>query len=223
MLMSPTCCAVSNQLTRSAPHWLCERLHIHPSHPIPTRPHPTAPPVSLQVVVPIDVVSSRLIVDTRSRGAAPPHPARPAPAAPRAGPVPAAASPPTSSGGPPSSRMFSSSARTAAAPATVRQNGLTMATHIVRTEGAAGLYRGLGMSLLTYTPSSAVWWGVYAAYQDAAWRTLYALGADVRDEDVGTVAAVQAFCAMLGGLTSGAITTPLDVVKTQLQVCPSFP
>lgn len=172
-----------------------------------------------QVVVPIDVVSSRLIVDPRTRGAAPPHPARPAASAPRSAPVPAAASAPRSSGSSPSSRMFSTSTRAAAAASPAQHTGLTMATHIVRTEGVIGLYRGLGMSLLTYTPSSAVWWGMYAAYQDRVWRTLYALGVDVRDEDVGTVAAVQAFCAMLGGLTSGALTTPLDVVKTQLQVC----
>lgn len=166
------------------------------------------------MVVPIDVVSSRLIVDPRTRSAAPPHPARPAPSTPRGAPVPAAASPPSSSGSPPSSRMFSTSARAAAGAHT----GTSMAAHIVRTEGVAGLYRGLGMSLLTYTPSSAVWWGVYAAYQDAVWRTLYTVGVDVGDEDVAAVAGVQAFCALLGGLTSGALTTPLDVVKTQLQV-----
>lgn len=38
------------------------------------------------------------------------------------------------------------------------------------------------------------------------------------DEDWAAIVAVQAASALMGGCISGGITTPLDVVKTQLQV-----
>ena len=41
---------------------------------------------------------------------------------------------------------------------------------IVRTEGVAGLYRGFGLSLLTYVPSGFVWWATYSASQRAFWK-----------------------------------------------------
>jgi solute carrier family 25 protein 44 len=97
-------------------------------------------------------------------------------------------------------------------------NGISMAQLILKQEGVRGLYRGLGMSLLTYTPSSAAWWSAYGWYQSSAWRLLYLRGYDVRDSDLGTIAAVQAASGCLAGLTSGALMTPLDVIKTQVQV-----
>ena len=53
--------------------------------------------------------------------------------------------------------------------------------------------------------------------QETLWRGLYYAGADVADEDWGAIVAVQAASAFMGGCMSGGITTPLDVVKTQLQ------
>lgn len=34
-----------------------------------------------------------------------------------------------------------------------------------RTEGMVGLYRGFGLSIVTFVPSSAMWWGAYGGYQ----------------------------------------------------------
>jgi hypothetical protein len=105
----------------------------------------------------------------------------------------------------------------------VRIGGIGMAQHILATEGVAGLYRGLGMSLLTYAPSSAVWWGAYATYQDWNWRLLYHNGFNVANDDIVAIAAVQAVSGCMSGLTAGVLTTPLDVIKTQLQVAGRSP
>ncbi len=39
-----------------------------------------------------------------------------------------------------------------------QRSGLKVMQHILRNEGALGLYRGFGASLLTFVPSSAVWY-----------------------------------------------------------------
>jgi Mitochondrial carrier protein len=104
-----------------------------------------------------------------------------------------------------------------------RVGGIGMTRHILHTEGLRGLYRGLGMSLLTYTPSSAAWWAFYALYQDWNWYMLYRNGADIKEDNRGAIAAVQAASGCMAGLTSGALTTPLDVIKTQLQVAGRCP
>lgn len=41
---------------------------------------------------------------------------------------------------------------------------------IVKADGIRGLYRGFGMSVLTYSPSSAVWWAAYGSSQRLIWR-----------------------------------------------------
>ena len=116
---------------------------------------------------------------------------------------------------------------------------------IVQAQGVAGLYRGVGVSLATFVPSSALWWGAYGAYQrlldaalpaaaePAAARAL----ADAREGEAAAAvaaaaggggggwemtagqrgAAVQVGAGLCAGLTSGLLTTPLDVLKTRLQ------
>lgn len=49
-------------------------------------------------------------------------------------------------------------------------SGLAMARHIVRSEGVMGLYRGFGASIVTFVPSSALWWGSYGFYQRLIWQ-----------------------------------------------------
>ena len=49
-------------------------------------------------------------------------------------------------------------------------SGLAMARHIVRAEGVLGLYRGFGASIVTFVPSSALWWGSYGFYQRLIWQ-----------------------------------------------------
>jgi solute carrier family 25 protein 44 len=41
---------------------------------------------------------------------------------------------------------------------------------ILRTDGVRGFYRGFGMSVLTYSPSNAVWWAAYGSSQRVIWR-----------------------------------------------------
>ena len=41
-----------------------------------------------------------------------------------------------------------------------------------RAEGLLGLYRGFGLSIVTFVPSSALWWGAYGGYQKLIWQQL---------------------------------------------------
>jgi solute carrier family 25 protein 44 len=103
---------------------------------------------------------------------------------------------------------------------------LGMAKHIVAKDGVKGLYRGFGASLMTITPSSALWWGAYGFYSQQIWRALGEEdvvsrgggGAADVGPSTGTVAGVQIAGGLCAGITSGFLTNPLDVLKTRLQV-----
>lgn len=103
-----------------------------------------------------------------------------------------------------------------------------MAKHIVAKDGVKGLYRGFGASLMTITPSSALWWGAYGFYSQQIWRALGeedvvgggggGAAATAAGPSAGTVAGVQIAGGLCAGITSGILTNPLDVLKTRLQV-----
>jgi len=108
-------------------------------------------------------------------------------------------------------------------------SGLQMARLIVAQEGFAGLYKGFGVSVALFVPSSALWWGAYGAYQRAIWNVLYHPSAaaaasggseppEAYSHAAWEVAAVQTSAAIAAGCTSGLLTTPLDLVKTRMQV-----
>ena len=40
----------------------------------------------------------------------------------------------------------------------------------LQSEGVLGLYRGFGMSIATFVPTSGIWWGAYGAYQKLIWN-----------------------------------------------------
>ncbi|GLC34560.1 hypothetical protein PLESTB_001248200 [Pleodorina starrii] len=117
--------------------------------------------------------------------------------------------------------------------AAIRRIGsLQMVRLILKEEGVGGLYRGFGVSVATFVPSSAVWWGAYGTYQKLIWALRnHPSGGDSsggggsgphhhqhQPHSTGEVVAVQTVSSVLAGFTSGLVTTPVDLVKTRIQV-----
>ncbi|KAH7547094.1 hypothetical protein FEM48_Zijuj01G0270600 [Ziziphus jujuba var. spinosa] len=108
-------------------------------------------------------------------------------------------------------------------------NGIDAFRKILRTDGPRGLYRGFGISILTYAPSNAVWWASYSVAQRLVWGGIgfHICKKDDESNDNGvytfrpdskTVVAVQGVSAAMAGGVSALITMPLDTIKTRLQV-----
>ncbi|CAN4086983.1 unnamed protein product [Withania somnifera] len=109
-------------------------------------------------------------------------------------------------------------------------NGIDAFRRILNTDGPKGLYRGFGFSILTYAPSNALWWASYSITQRLAWSgygSYFSKNGDDRIEDnikstlkpdSKTVMMVQGVSAAMAGGVSALITTPLDTIKTRLQV-----
>jgi solute carrier family 25 protein 44 len=85
---------------------------------------------------------------------------------------------------------------------------------ILLADGVRGLYRGFGVSVLTYAPSSAAWWASYATSQRLIWRAMD----PAHHDNHASVMAVQAASAAAAGGAAALVTMPLDTVKTRLQV-----
>ncbi|KAK4427379.1 Solute carrier family 25 member 44 [Sesamum alatum] len=119
-------------------------------------------------------------------------------------------------------------------------NGVDAFRKILNTDGVRGLYRGFGLSILTYAPSNAVWWASYSVAQRLVWGgmgcflrkkeeerlengviTVSNNTSDINDglrPDAKTVMVVQGLSAAMAGGFSALITMPLDTIKTRLQV-----
>ncbi|GMH11824.1 hypothetical protein Nepgr_013665 [Nepenthes gracilis] len=116
-------------------------------------------------------------------------------------------------------------------------NGVDAFRKILYADGVRGLYRGFGISILTYAPSSAVWWGSYSVAHRLLWGAMGFYGCK-QDEggcggssggDVGgcggssrpnlvSTVTVQVASAALASGASSLTTMPLDTIKTRLQV-----
>ncbi|URD97662.1 Solute carrier family 25 member [Musa troglodytarum] len=96
--------------------------------------------------------------------------------------------------------------------------GFDVARKIIKSDGIRGLYRGFGLSVMTYSPSSAVWWASYGSSQRVIWRLL---GHGNDKENVPSqskIVCVQASGGIIAGAVASCVTTPLDTIKTRLQV-----
>ena len=120
------------------------------------------------------------------------------------------------------------------------RNGAHALRETLKKEGVRGLYRGFGASVMTLVPSSALWWGAYGTYQRAIWAAVpsrmggeYATSGESEKSEKShpprrvpaesTVIGVQILSGVCAGMTSGFLTTPLDIVKTRLQVLSGQP
>ncbi|XP_048233816.1 mitochondrial substrate carrier family protein J isoform X2 [Ricinus communis] len=109
-------------------------------------------------------------------------------------------------------------------------NGIDAFRKIITSDGLRGLYRGFGISILTYAPSNAVWWASYSVAQRMVWGGVgcyfskkHQDGVNVDSNntlkpDSKTVMAVQGVSAAMAGGVSALITMPLDTIKTRMQV-----
>lgn len=108
-------------------------------------------------------------------------------------------------------------------------NGIDGFKQIVKSDGLRGLYRGFGISILTYAPSNAVWWASYSIAQRLIWGGIgcyFCKRDDPYSAEVTTtyrpdskaVMVVQGLSAAMAGGASALITMPLDTIKTRLQV-----
>ncbi|VFQ68517.1 unnamed protein product [Cuscuta campestris] len=97
--------------------------------------------------------------------------------------------------------------------------GLDVVRKVLKSEGVRGLYRGFGLSILTYSPSSAVWWASYGSSQRFIWSLLgHGTEKGQPAPSQGRIVSVQAAGGIIAGVTASCITTPLDTIKTRLQV-----
>ncbi|KAJ7980449.1 solute carrier family 25 member 44-like [Quillaja saponaria] len=108
-------------------------------------------------------------------------------------------------------------------PGTTFCNGpFDVVCKVIKSEGFRGLYRGFGLTAVTQSPASALWWGSYGAAQHIIWRGLgYGDDLDKKPSHLEMVT-VQATAGMLAGACSSVITTPIDTVKTRLQVMDNY-
>ncbi|KAL2321994.1 hypothetical protein Fmac_026373 [Flemingia macrophylla] len=115
--------------------------------------------------------------------------------------------------------------------------GLDVARKLLRCNGIKGLYKGFGLSVMTYTPSNAVWWASYSSSKNYIWRLLGYNSCEVGtlglpNRGVSTSSLPNSgvctlslpkiiFVQDTGGIIIAAIatcfTTPLDTIKTRLQ------
>jgi solute carrier family 25 protein 44 len=76
--------------------------------------------------------------------------------------------------------------------------------------GLRGFYRGYFATIITYAPSSAIWWASYSA----ARRALAPWASDSRWKQV----LLPSICGVSAAFASATITNPLDVAKTRIQI-----
>ncbi|CAI9298598.1 unnamed protein product [Lactuca saligna] len=98
--------------------------------------------------------------------------------------------------------------------------GFDAFSKIIQKDGVRGLYKGFGISVLTYAPSNAVWWGSYSMTHRWIWGGVLShtgVGGGLKS-DSAAVVAVQGLSATIASGFSALVTMPLDTIKTRVQV-----
>ncbi|PRQ39562.1 putative mitochondrial carrier protein [Rosa chinensis] len=93
---------------------------------------------------------------------------------------------------------------------------------VIEAEGFRGLYRGFWLTALSQSPASALWWGAYGSAQHMIWRSLGYSDKDQQKPSHMEMVTVQAAAGMMAGALSSVITTPIDTIKTRLQVMDNY-
>ena len=88
------------------------------------------------------------------------------------------------------------------------RSSLSVASHAWKRDGLQGLYRGGLATLAREVPFSLV--------QFPLWELLKAKVVKLKGRP--TTPVESAVCGSLGGVVAGALTTPLDVVKTRMML-----
>ena len=81
--------------------------------------------------------------------------------------------------------------------------------NIWKESGPKGFYRGYVASLMTYAPSSSIWWASYGMFTSII--------TDLVVDDTPKVF-IQAVSGPLAGVVAAVLTNPLDIIRTRLQV-----
>ncbi|XP_060197506.1 uncharacterized protein LOC132626604 [Lycium barbarum] len=99
---------------------------------------------------------------------------------------------------------------------------------VLKAEGVRGMYRGFGLTAVTQSPAQALWLGAYGAAQHMIWRNLgYGDNVDKKPSHMEMVAVqatagLQETLDLFAGACSSVITTPIDTIKTRLQVIDDY-
>ena len=88
-----------------------------------------------------------------------------------------------------------------------------VARNVFATSGWIGFYRGFGVTLLGYLPGGSVWWAAYGGAKEVAAQSAAA--------PAMPVVATQAAAATWASFWTVGITSPLDVLKTRVQLSTS--
>ncbi|KAI6660529.1 Solute carrier family 25 member 44 [Oopsacas minuta] len=80
---------------------------------------------------------------------------------------------------------------------------------IFKEHGLIGFYRGYFVSLMTFTPSSAIWWACYSGLLPLL-NPVLIIGVPI--------VMLQALSGVTAAVSSALLTNPIDVIRTRLQV-----
>lgn len=87
---------------------------------------------------------------------------------------------------------------------------------VLREGGWGSLYKGFGLSIISSMPTGTVWWAVYSGAQNWMDKKLSHPDLNERWMAVLQQVIIQVFAGIAAGVV--AVSQPLDVIKTKLQV-----